>query len=199
MIPAVLKRSSSKGLKKIRSGRMSSSELLMLPATVPVGLSVQWKNFIQAFAGISLWRKRCSAFLTCQQYFLVHMGIFKILEYTRNIHVIFITYTMYIQLKFSVYTVEIYLICMVYAWYMQCLYTQYTCYILCIYNVYPIEIFCIYSLNLFDVHGICMVYVMHITSIYLLYDNNNLPCPCTLTHLVLAPCTQHQPAWTYGS
>ncbi len=41
-----------------------------------------------------------------------------------------------------------------------------------------------------------MVYVMHITSIYLLYDNNNLPGPCTLTHPVFAPGTQHQPAWT---
>ena len=71
--------------------------------------------------------------------------------------------------------------------------------ILCIHNIYPIEIFCIYNLNLFDIHGICMVYVMHITSIYLLYGSNNLPGPCTLTYPVLAPGTQHQPAWTYGS
>ncbi len=51
--------SSSKGLKKIRSSGMSSSEQLKLPATVPMGRSVQWKNFIQAFAsaGNSLWRK----------------------------------------------------------------------------------------------------------------------------------------------
>ncbi len=48
-----------------------------------------------------------------------------------------------------------------YAWYMQCLYTQYNCNINIIYNVYPIENFCIYSLNLFDMHGICMVYAMH--------------------------------------
>ncbi len=88
---------------------------------------------------------------------------------------------------------------MVYTWYMKCLYTQYTCDIHSIYHVYPIEIFCIYNLNLFDIHGICMVYVIHITSIYLLYDNNNLPGPCNLTHPVLAPGTQHPPAWTYGS
>jgi hypothetical protein len=68
-----------------------------------------------------------------------------------------------------------------------------------IYNVYPIKFFCIYNLNLFDIHCICMVHVMHITIIYLLYDNNYLPCPCTLTHPVLAPGTQHPPAWTYGS
>ena len=127
MIPAVLKRSSSKGLKKIRSSGMSSSELLMLPATVPMGRSVQWKNFIQAFAGTSLWRKRCSASLTCQQYFFVSYG--------------YITST----------------------------YTKYTYSIHSIYNVCPIEIFCIYSLKSFDIHGICMVYVMLIHTIYLRY------------------------------
>ena len=110
------------------------------------------------------------------------------------------TYNVYPIQFFWIYSAkffDIHSIFIVYS--MQCLYTQYTWDILCIYNVYPIEIFCIYNLNLFDIHGICIVYVMHITSIYLLYDNNNLPGPCTLTHLVLAPGTQHQPAWTYGS
>ncbi len=34
-------------------------------------------------------------------------------------------------------------------------------------HVYVIEIFCIYSLDLFDIHGICMVYVLHIHNVYL--------------------------------
>jgi hypothetical protein len=72
--------------------------------------------------------------------------------------------------------------------------------IYCAYTMYiQSKFLCTYNLNLFDIHGICMVYIMHITSIYLLYDNNNLPGPCTLTHPVLAPGTPHQPAWTYGS
>ena len=82
---------------------------------------------------------------------------------------------------------------------MTCIYKKITLGILGIYKVYPFQIFWIYSSKIFDIHGICMVYVMHIASIYLLYDNNNLPCPCTLTHPVLVPGTQHQPAWTYGS
>ncbi len=49
------------------------------------------------------------------------------------------------------------------------------------------------------IYGICMVCVKHITSIYLSYDNNNLPSPCTLTHPILAPGTQHPPARRYGS
>ncbi len=65
----------------------------------------------------------------------------------------------------EIYIAYMHGICM----YMQCLYTQYTCYILGMYNVYPIEIFCIYSLNLFDIHGICMVYEMLIHTIYLRY------------------------------
>ncbi len=96
-------------------------------------------NFIQVFAGNSLWCKRCSTSLTCQQYFHVSYG--------------------YIISKN----------------------TKYTCDIQCICNVYVIEIFCIYNLNLFDIHGICMVYVMHITSIFFLYDK--------LTYPVLAPFT----------
>ena len=88
---------------------------------------------------------------------------------------------------------------MVYTWYIYDIYWC-TCFILGIYNVYPIQIFWIYSSKFFDIHGMCMVvYVMHIKSIYLLYDNNNLPGPCTLIHPVLAPGTQHQPAWSYGS
>jgi hypothetical protein len=130
MIPAVLKRSSSKGLKKIRSSGMSSSERFKLPATVPMGRSVQWKNFIQAFAGNSLRRKLCSASLTCQQYFLVLCGC------------------------------------------ITGIYTKYTCNIHSIYNVYPIEIFCIYSLNLFDIQGICTVYIMLIPTIYLIYTRH---------------------------
>ena len=63
-----------------------------------------------------LWRKRCSASLTCQQYFLVSYGYVtpqsQSLVYTRYIYVIFIAYTMYIQLKFSSYTVYIYLMYM---------------------------------------------------------------------------------------
>ncbi len=55
----------------------------------------------------------------------------------------------------------------------------------------------VYRLNLFDIHGTCIVYVINITCIYLLYDNNNLPCPCNRDS-VLAPGTQHPPAWTMG-
>ncbi len=36
----------------------------------------------------------------------------------------------------------------------------------------------VYNLNLFDIHGICMVYVMHFTRICFLYANIDLPCPC---------------------
>ncbi len=43
-----------------------------------------------------------------------------------------------------------------------------------------------YNLNLFDMHGICIVYVLHITSIYVIYHNRS-----TLIYLVLAPVTSN--------
>jgi hypothetical protein len=117
MISAVLKRSSSNGLKKIRSSGMSSSEQLKLPATVPMGHSVQWKNFIQAFAGNSLWRKRCSASLTCQQYFLVSYGYVTSIytKYTCNIHSI---YSVYPSEIFRIYRLNLFDIHAI-TWYMH--------------------------------------------------------------------------------
>ena len=76
---------------------------------------------------------------------------------------------MYIPFRFSGYTVQNSLIYMVYAWYMTCIYNFFTWDILGIYNVYPIQIFWIYSAKFFDMHGICMVYDMHIPNIYLEY------------------------------
>jgi hypothetical protein len=145
-------------------------------------------------AGNSLWRKQYSASLTCQQYFLVSYRYITstYTKYTCNIHSIYNVYPIEIFCIFRLKIFDIYGICMVY-------YTHNILEIYLAYTMYIIEIFCIYCLIFLYIHGICMVYVMHITSIYLPYDNNNLPGPCTLTHPILAPCTQHPPAWTYGS
>ena len=138
MIPAVLKQSSSKGLKKIRLSGMSSSELLMLPATVPMGRSVQWKNFIQAFAGTSLWRKRCSASLTCQQYFLVSYGYIQVtsiyMKYTCNIHNIYNVYPLEIFCIYSLNLFDMHGICMKNAMFIHTIYLLYTWHIQCISN-----------------------------------------------------------------
>ena len=57
-------------------------------------------NFIQALEGNSLWRKRCSASLTCQEYFSVCHA------YTKHLLWIYLKYTMYITFKFSAYAVH---------------------------------------------------------------------------------------------
>ena len=72
------------------------------------------EEFHPSVWGKQLWRKQCSASLTCQQYFLVSYGYVtpqaQSLVYTRNIFVIFIAYTisnwsfLYIQFTFIWYT-----------------------------------------------------------------------------------------------
>ncbi len=62
---------------------------------------------------------------------------------------------------------------------MSCKYKKNTWDILGIYNVYPIQFFWIYSAKFFDIHSIFIVYIMHISSIYIIYDIKNLPYPCT--------------------
>ena len=96
-------------------------------------------NFIQALGGNSLWRKRCSASLNCQQYYRVsYVYITSILTIqTCNIYIIYnvytqqkigiyLTYTINIPFRFSVYTVQNSLIYMVYAWYVSCIYKKIT-------------------------------------------------------------------------
>ncbi len=161
MIPAVLKRSSSKGLKKIRSSGMSSSEQLKLPATVPMGHSVQWKNFIQAFqvAGNCLWRKRCSASLTCQQYFLVSYGYVNSI-YTKhacNIHSIYNVYPIEVFCIYSLKLFDIHAI----TWYMHSICNAYTHNILEIYLAYTMYIqlkFSVYTVSFFLIY---MVYAWY--------------------------------------
>ena len=99
--------------------------------------------------------------------------------YIHNIIGIYLTYTMYIPFKFSGYTVQNSL----YTWYMHGIchaYTkQNTWDILGIYNVYPIQICWIYSAKFFDIHSRFILHSMHISSIYIIFDIKNLPCPCT--------------------
>ena len=109
---------------------MSLSELLMLPATVtvPMGHSVQWKNFIQAFAGTSLWRKRCSASLTCQQYFLVSYGYITsiYMKYRCNVDSIYNVHPVEIFCLYSFNLFDMHRICMVYAMLIHTIYLLYT-------------------------------------------------------------------------
>jgi hypothetical protein len=137
MIPAVLKRSSSKGLKKIRLSGMSSSERLMLPATVPMGRSVQWKNFIQAFIGNRLCRRRCSASLT-SNIFLVSYGYIQVTsiytKYTCNIHNLYIVYSIKIFCIYNLYLFDIHGICMVNVILIHSIYLLYTWHIQCTSN-----------------------------------------------------------------
>ncbi len=62
---------------------------------------------------------------------------------------------------------------------MSCINKTITWDIFDIYNVYHIQIFWIFSLKFLDIHGICIVYVMHKSSINMIYAIKNLPCPCT--------------------
>ncbi len=174
MITAVLKRRSSKGLKKIRSGGLSSLELLMLPATVPVGRSVQWKNFIQAFR---VWMNPKPVYgasdvlrpWPASNISLFHMGIFKLLVYTRNMNVIFITYTMHIQSTVSLNLFDMHGICMVYAMLIHTTYLLYTWHIQCTSNrnfLYIQFKFIWYTL---DMHSICNAYTHNILEIYCAY------------------------------
>ncbi len=146
-----------------------------------MGHSSQRKNFIQAFAGNSLWRKRCSASLNCQQYFLVSYGYVTSIrtKYTCNIHSIYTVYPIEIFCICSLNSFDIHAI----TWYMYNTCDAYNQKILEIYLAYTryiqinsIESFCIYSLNLFDIHaitwymhGICKAYTYNILEIYLVY------------------------------
>jgi hypothetical protein len=43
------------------------------------------------------------------------------------------------------------------------------CYVYDMYIICAIHFFCIYNLNLFDIHCKCIVYVLHVTSIYVIH------------------------------
>ena len=75
------------------------------------------------------------------------------------------------------------------------IYLRYNLHIQCISNRNFLYIQLKFIWYIWYMHGICNAYNKYIP----IYDNNNLPGPCTLTHPVLVPGTQHQPVWTYGS
>ncbi len=70
-------------------------------------------------------------------------------------------------------------------------------------QVYAIQIFCTYKLNLFDIHGIYIVYVSNITSIYVTYHRPSIKSPWKTLKVLedyrggQIETGTHQSAWTY--